>query len=104
MGGTPEEKPAVYRKANVLPDVKRIRTPLLIMHGEEDSQVPPQESVEFVAALKQAGKTYSYITYPNEGHGFRSPEHRLDSMQRGRPNWLGWHGLLTSLRNSACLS
>jgi dipeptidyl aminopeptidase/acylaminoacyl peptidase len=82
MGGTPEEKPAVYRKANVLPDVKRIRTPLLIMHGEEDPQVPPQESVEFVAALKQAGKTYSYITYPNEGHGFRSPEHRLDSMQR----------------------
>lgn len=82
MGGTPTTKPAVYRKANVLPDVDRIRTPLLIMHGEEDPQVPPQESVEFVAALKKAGKTYSYITYPNEGHGFRSPEHRLDSMER----------------------
>lgn len=81
MGGTPEEQPAVYRKANVLPDVDRIKTPLLITHGEEDPQVPPQESVEFVAALKKAGKTYNYITYPNEGHGFRSPEHRLDSMQ-----------------------
>ncbi len=82
MGGTPEEQPAVYRKANVLPDVERIKTPLLIMHGEEDPQVPPQESIEFVAALKKAGKTYNYITYPNEGHGFRSPEHRLDSMQQ----------------------
>jgi dipeptidyl aminopeptidase/acylaminoacyl peptidase len=82
MGGTPEEQPAVYRKANVLPDVERIKTPLLIMHGEEDPQVPPQESIEFVAALKKAGKTYNYITYPNEGHGFRSPEHRLDSMQK----------------------
>jgi dipeptidyl aminopeptidase/acylaminoacyl peptidase len=66
----------------VLPDVERIKTPLLIMHGEEDPQVPPQESIEFVAALKKAGKTYNYITYPNEGHGFRSPEHRLDSMQQ----------------------
>jgi dipeptidyl aminopeptidase/acylaminoacyl peptidase len=82
MGGTPEEKPAVYRRANVLPDVSRIKTPLLIMHGEEDPQVPPQVSVEFVAELKKAGKKYTYITYPHEGHGFQSPLHRLDSMQR----------------------
>ncbi|MBT9333167.1 S9 family peptidase [Paracidobacterium acidisoli] len=82
MGGTPEEKPAVYRRANVLPDVDRIKAPLLVLHGEEDPQVPPQESIEFVAALKKAGKTYSYFTYPNEGHGFRIPAHRLDSMQR----------------------
>jgi dipeptidyl aminopeptidase/acylaminoacyl peptidase len=82
MGGTPEAKPAVYRKANVLPDVASIKAPLLILHGEEDPQVPPQESVEFAAALKKAGKTYVYITYPGEGHGFQKREHRLDSMQR----------------------
>lgn len=82
MGGTPEEKPAVYRQANILPDVDRIQTPLLIMHGEQDPQVPPQESVEFVAALKKAGKTYTYVTYPREGHGFREREHRLDAYQR----------------------
>ncbi len=82
MGGTPEEKPAVYRKANILPDVARIQTPLLIMHGEEDPQVPPQESAEFVAALKKAGKTYTYITYPHEGHGFQQREHLQDSYER----------------------
>lgn len=82
MGGTPEEKPAVYRRANILPDVARIHTPLLIMHGEEDPQVPPQESAEFVAALKKAGKTYSYVTYPHEGHGFQQREHRQDSYER----------------------
>jgi dipeptidyl aminopeptidase/acylaminoacyl peptidase len=82
MGGTPEEKPAVYRKANVLPDVARIQTPLLILHGEQDPQVPPQESQEFVAALKQAGKTYSYFTYPGEGHGFTQREHRLDAWRK----------------------
>ncbi len=58
MGGTPEEKPAVYRKADVLLEVDQIRTPLLILHGEDDPQVPPQESQQFVAALQAAGKRY----------------------------------------------
>ena len=82
MGGPPELKPAVYRKANVLPDVSQIKAPLLILHGEEDPQVPPQESQEFAAALKNAGKTFTYITYPNEGHGFIQRDHRLDADQR----------------------
>ena len=82
MGGPPEKKPAVYRRANVLPDVARIKTPLLILHGEQDPQVPPQESQEFAAALKQAGKTFTYITYPGEGHGFQQREHRRDAYER----------------------
>ena len=82
MGGTPEEKPNVYRKANILPDVSRIRTPLLILHGEQDPQVPPQESAEFVAALQKAGKTFAYNTYPGEGHGFTQRDHRLDAWQK----------------------
>jgi dipeptidyl aminopeptidase/acylaminoacyl peptidase len=52
------------------------------MHGEQDPQVPPQESQEFVSALKSAGKTYEYVTYPNEGHGFGDPGHLLDSYRR----------------------
>jgi len=82
MGGPPELKPAIYRKANVLPDVDKIKTPLLILHGEEDPQVPPQESQEFAAALKKAGKTFSYFTYPNEGHGISQPDHRRDATEK----------------------
>ncbi|ADV82412.1 alpha/beta hydrolase family protein [Terriglobus saanensis] len=82
MGGPPEKKPAVYRKANILPDVTRIKTPLLILHGEQDPQVPPQESAEFAAELKKANKEFIYITYPHEGHGFQQREHRLDSYER----------------------
>jgi dipeptidyl aminopeptidase/acylaminoacyl peptidase len=82
MGGTPEEKPAVYRKANVLLDVDKIKTPLLIMHGQDDPQVPPYESVQFTNALKKNGKTFWYFTYPREGHGFREREHRLDAWRK----------------------
>ena len=82
MGGTPEEKPEVYRKANVLLDVAKIKTPLLILHGQEDPQVPPYESVQFTTALRKNGKTFWYFTYPREGHGFREREHRLDAWRK----------------------
>ncbi len=82
MGGTPEEKADVYRRANSLADVAKIKTPLLIMHGENDPQVPPYESAQFVRALKEHGKVYYYFTYPNELHGFSQREHRLDAWRR----------------------
>ena len=40
MGGPPEAKPAVYRKADVLLEVSAIKTPLLILHGEQDPRCP----------------------------------------------------------------
>ncbi len=82
MGGRPDEKPEVYRKANALLQIAAIKTPLLIMHGENDPQVPPYESAQFVRALKAAGKTYYYYTYPNELHGFSQRDHRLDAWRR----------------------
>lgn len=82
MGGTPEQKPEVYRKANALADVAKIKTPLLIMHGEQDPQVPPYESAQFVAALKAQRKPHWYFTYPGEGHGFAQRAHRLDAWRK----------------------
>src|SRR3984957_10296794 len=34
MGGSPTEKPEVYRRANVLLQIDKIKTPLLVMHRE----------------------------------------------------------------------
>jgi dipeptidyl aminopeptidase/acylaminoacyl peptidase len=82
MGGPPAEKPEVYRKADILLDVNKIKTPLLIMHGENDPQVPPYESAQFTRALKQHGKTYYYFTYPGELHGFSQRAHRLDAWRK----------------------
>jgi dipeptidyl aminopeptidase/acylaminoacyl peptidase len=82
MGGTPDEKPEVYRRANALADVQHIVTPVLVMHGEDDPQVPPYESAQFVAALKKHDKVHSYVTYPKEGHGFSQREHRLDAWSK----------------------
>ena len=82
MGGSPAEKAEVYRRANVLLSVDKIKTPLLIMHGEDDPQVPPAESAQFAKALHEQHKTYFYFTYPGELHGFSQPAHRLDAWQK----------------------
>ncbi len=79
MGGTPAEKPETYRRANVLLSIDKVRTPLLVMHGENDPQVPPAESEVFVKALRAQHKTVFYFTYPGELHGFAQPSHRLDA-------------------------
>jgi len=79
MGGTPAEKPDVYRRANSLLLADQIQTPLLILHGENDPQVPPYESVQFTKALAAHHKTFYYYTYPNELHGFSQKDHRLDA-------------------------
>ena len=35
---------------------------------------------------KDAGVPTQLVVYPNEGHGFRTPEHRIDVLERT----LGW--------------
>ena len=82
FGGTPEEKPAVYRKPDILPGVPKIKTPLLVLWGEEDPQVPPYESFQLVSALKKYDKTFAYFSYPHEDHGFSQPEHEPDALRK----------------------
>ena len=62
----------------------KVQTPVLILHGEGDPQVPPAESARFAHALAAHGKTVFYYTYPGELHGFQKPEHRLDAWGKQR--------------------
>ena len=84
MGGSPSETPDTYAKANVLLQVNKVQTPVLILHGEDDPQVPPAESAAFAHALAAHGKTVFYYTYPGELHGVAKPEHRLDAWGKER--------------------
>ena len=47
-----------------------MRVPILVAHGQTDRRVPFEQSTELVAELSRLGKTYEYVTYPTEGHGF----------------------------------
>ncbi len=59
--------------------VEQARTPILILHGEEDTRVHPSQSMELYRNLKIIGKTpVRYVRYPGEGHGNRKAAARYD--------------------------
>lgn len=60
------------RRASPIHHVSRERSipPFLIMHGDADEIVPPQQSTAFTQALMAAGRSASCVISPGAGHGF----------------------------------
>jgi len=54
-------------------DAKKIKEPLLIMHGGDDPHVPPAEVAAFKKEMKDANVTFTFITYPGAVHAFAIP-------------------------------
>jgi dipeptidyl aminopeptidase/acylaminoacyl peptidase len=46
----------------------KIKTPFLILHGDADPVVRPEQSAALAAALKTAGIAHERVLYPGEGH------------------------------------
>jgi dipeptidyl aminopeptidase/acylaminoacyl peptidase len=60
----------------------RIRTPLLMLHGDTDPVVPVEQSRVMAAGIAMAGGIVTLRVYEGEGHGIRQPEHQLDEYRR----------------------
>lgn len=70
--------------------VSRIRTPVLILHGERDTNVPLGQAVHFHRALRHFGVEHELIVYPREGHGLDERAHQLDALRRTRAWYDRW--------------
>ena len=70
----------------------KVRTPVLIVHGEDDTNVPVSQAIYFHRALSWYGAEHELVIYPREGHGFAERNHQLDLLRRTRAwfdRWLG---------------
>lgn len=57
----------------------KAKTPLLILHGEEDTRVPTDQSRELYRLIKvQTDTPVRLVLYPGEGHGNRRAASRYD--------------------------
>ena len=61
---------------------ERLRVPVLIAHGERDTNVLPSQSRDMVAALTRLGAPVESVFYPRAGHGFSNPEDSIDYLRR----------------------
>jgi dipeptidyl aminopeptidase/acylaminoacyl peptidase len=80
--GRPEENAAAYARGSPARFAEQFAAPVLILHGREDKRVVPQMSELMRDALLREGKYVECHFYEGEGHGFRSPAARIDSMER----------------------
>jgi len=62
--------------------VAQVHTPVMLMHGENDADVPIAEAEQFYIGLKDVGVETVFVRYPREGHGLREPKHVADSIDR----------------------
>jgi dipeptidyl aminopeptidase/acylaminoacyl peptidase len=67
------EAAATYRARSPLHLVDRIARPVLLVHGLEDTVVPPSQAQAMAEALERRGVQHVLVAVPGEGHGFRRP-------------------------------
>lgn len=76
FGGTPAEKPALYRERSPVASAEAIRAPLLVFAGRNDRRAPPRQIEVFLDRLKDRGKTFT-VRWFDAGHGSLSAEEQI---------------------------
>ncbi|MFQ5758328.1 MAG: S9 family peptidase [Candidatus Bathyarchaeia archaeon] len=71
-----EQSPITY--------IKNMKTPLLLIHSEEDYRCPIEQSEQLFIGLKTLKRVVEFVRFPGESHGFGSygkPKHRVERLQ-----------------------
>jgi dipeptidyl aminopeptidase/acylaminoacyl peptidase len=85
--GNPWLQPERFARANPLHSLAKVRTPTLIIHGENDERVPLPNAIVLYRALKDADTPVRLLTYPDEPHGFTNSAHTMHMLAE----WLAWY-------------
>ncbi|MCJ1371113.1 hypothetical protein MMC20_002328 [Loxospora ochrophaea] len=78
------------RKASAVWNIKDVKTPVLLLHGEEDTQIPVSQATAFYRACENDGHVCELVTYPREGHFGWERGHFIDVLKRMR-RFVDWY-------------
>ncbi len=73
VGAYPQRK-EVYLERSPLHHAGRLATPILLLQGDSDPIVPPNQSQMMFEAAKARGVPTAYLLFAGEQHGFRKAE------------------------------
>ncbi|HXG65840.1 MAG TPA: S9 family peptidase [Blastocatellia bacterium] len=89
--GLPWDNVEHYEKRSLLSVVKNVKTPTMVLTGEEDYRTPMSESEQYFQALKLLGVEAVLVRVPGEPHGIsRRPSHHMAKML-AIANWFDRH-------------
>ena len=69
LGGQPDDVPALARLASPVFHVDRNDPPLLLLHGDQDPQMPINQAHELCGAYKKVGAPVRFEVVHGAGHG-----------------------------------
>ena len=69
IGATLWQQPQKYVAHSAIMFADRITTPLMLITGQQDSNVPSDNTREMYYALRRLGKECFWVDYMNGGHG-----------------------------------
>jgi dipeptidyl aminopeptidase/acylaminoacyl peptidase len=72
FGGILFDRVDAYWNTSPLKYAAQIRTPTLVLHGEQDNRVPLSQGEEFFRALKLYDVPSALVIFPRASHGFRT--------------------------------
>lgn len=90
LKGLPWKNHERLRRQSPLTYVQRIRTPLLIVHSEQDLRCGVEQAEELFAALKYLGREVEFVRFEGESHGLSRggrPQNRAERL-RAIAEWM----------------
>ncbi|HEV3076369.1 MAG TPA: S9 family peptidase [Thermoanaerobaculia bacterium] len=75
--GDPATQRDLLRALSPIHKLDRVRAPILVLHGANDTNVPVIEAEQVVRALERRAVPVQYVLFPDEGHGFRKIANRI---------------------------
>jgi dipeptidyl aminopeptidase/acylaminoacyl peptidase len=88
--GDPVTDADLLRDLSPMTHIDRLTTPLMVVHGENDSNVPVIEAEQLVKALAARGVEHRYLLFPGEGHELLHRSSRHEYL-RATVDWLVSH-------------
>src|SRR5690606_6594163 len=64
----------VYQARSPIHHTDQLNCPVIFLQGLKDKIVPPAQAEAMVAALEAKGIVTEYVSFAEEGHGFRSAD------------------------------
>lgn len=77
--GNPVTEADMLRALSPIHKIDIVTTPLIILHGANDTNVPVVEAEQIVNSLRARDVPVEYVLFPDEGHGWRKLPNRIRS-------------------------
>lgn len=78
FGASVYRDPGVYARSSPITFIEHSHTPVLILQGERDEEVPAPQAFEFWHAMETLGVPTKLVVYADEGHGMRKIADQID--------------------------